>query len=1020
MKKLITLLFGLLPVLAGAEQLPEWQQIEAFRLGQLDPHECVVPYANGKGALADIADQRFFESPWYMSLNGKWDFKWSQSPGERPTDFYKPDYSTKGWDKISVPGNWQTQGYGTKLYVNTTYEFDSDYFHYKKNWPLVPVDSNEVGCYRREFTVPADWKDRRTVLCLEGASSFYYIWVNGQQLGYNQDSKTAAEWDITDKLVDGKNTLAIEIYRWSAGSYLECQDMWRLSGIERDVYLYSTPKTYVSDYTVTSPLDRENYRDGEFGLTVWTEGNLSAGSLSYTLYDADGVKVISGDANIEGELKFSEVIKDVKAWSAENPYLYTLEMLLKDKTGKVTETLGCNVGFRTSEVKNGQYCLNGKPVLIKGVNRHAFTQLGHYVDEATMLRDIELMKLNNINTVRNCHYPMERRWYHLADKHGLYIIDEANIESHGYGYGKESLANFIEWLPAHMDRTRRMYAKSKNHPAVTFYSLGNEAGNGINFEETYKWMKAIEKNRPIQYERTLDAYNSDIYANMYQSIPFIEAYCKNEKKKRPYILCEYSHAMGNSVGGLKDYWELFEREPKAQGGCIWDWVDQSFIEHTPDGTLWYAYGGDYGASDIPTDGSFNCNGLVNSDRTPHPHLAEVKAVYRNIKSALVSDSPITIDVHNWYFFTNLDQFDMRWKLVTAEGRVLAQGVKTVACEPGENVKIDLGVTPASYEIAGDDELFLNVDWLTREATAMVPGGYPIAEEQFAILTRDLSDNSEPLKLKGKNNVYSAEGVSFAIDPSTGAIVSLLSGGTELLSTPITLSLFRPFTENDAHPDGTGKVWNMEGLNKVSQKLVSSKLKNNVLTVDTRIFNRDDRQIGTATFRYSVRPDNRLAVECMFNPDTAVIRTIPRLGLTYRTPETLACNVSYVGRGGETYVDRNTAGRVGRHNTSPEADFHNYIVPQSTGNHTDVRSVDFNGDLLTVTSDRLFQFSAVPYSDENIQAAKHIKDLAGDGMVTVHLDAEQTGVGTATCGPDILPKYRLPIEPTEFIFFFKVK
>ena len=303
---------------------------------------------------------------------------------------------------------------------------------------------------------------------------------------------------------------------------------------------------------------------------------------------------------------------------------------------------------------------------------------------------------------------------------------------------------------------------------------------------------------------------------------------------------------------------------------------------------------------------------------------------------------------------------------------------------------------------------------------MVPGGYPIAEEQFAILTRDLSDNSEPLKLKGKNNVYSTEGVSFAVDPSTGAIVSLLSGGTELLSTPITLSLFRPFTENDAHPDGTGKVWNMEGLDKVSQKLVSSKLKNNVLTVDTRIFNRDDRQIGTATFRYSVRPDNRLAVECMFNPDTAVIRTIPRLGLTYRTPETLACNVSYVGRGGETYVDRNTAGRVGRHNTSPEADFHNYIVPQSTGNHTDVRSVEFNGDLLTVTSDRLFQFSAVPYSDENIQAAKHIKDLAGDGMVTVHLDAEQTGVGTATCGPDILPKYRLPIEPTEFIFFFKVK
>lgn len=1020
MKKLTTLLLGLLPMVVSAQQLPEWQDKDAFRLGQLDPHECVVPYANGKGALAQIADQRFADSPWYMDLNGKWDFKWSSSPNGRPADFYKPDYSTKGWDKINVPGNWQTQGYGTKLYVNTTYEFDTKFYNFKKSPltpPVVPVDSNEVGCYRRVFSVPANWKDRRTVLCLEGASSFYYVWVNGHLLGCNQDSKTAAEWDITDKLVEGENTLAIEIYRWSAGSYLECQDMWRLSGIERDVYLYSTPKTYVADYTVTSPLDREKYKDGLFGLNIETAGEKMDGTIAYALYDADGKKVLGAETAIEDNVTFDAEIKDVNAWSAETPYLYTLELQLKDKAGRVTETLGCNVGFRTSEIKDKQFCLNGKPVLIKGVNRHAFTQDGHYVDEATMLKDIELMKLNNINTVRNCHYPMERRWYHLADKHGLYIIDEANIESHGMGYGKESLANFVEWLPAHMDRTKRMYAKSKNHPAVTFYSLGNEAGNGINFEETYKWMKSVEHNRPIQYERAIEAFNTDVMANMYRPIDVVEAYCHKEGVYRPFILCEYAHAMGNSVGGLQDYWELFEREPLAQGGCIWDWVDQSFVEHTPDGTLWYAYGGDYGPKGIPSDNSFCCNGLINSDRTAHPHLAEVKAVYRNIKSKLAAGQTLALDVHNWYFFTNLDQFDMKWSVVDEEGDILASGTKVVKCAPGETVRVDFSDVkiPASVK-----DVYLNVDWLTRKSTEMIPAGYAIAEEQFVIRQSDMADNSKPLKLKGKNNVYTAEGLSFTVDSKTGAVVSLCSEGAELLAEPITLSLFRPYTENDAHGNGTGKYWTAEGLDSVYQQAVSAKLKNNVLTVNTRVFGRDNRQLGTASFKYSVRPGNRLAVETDFVPDTAVLRTLPRVGLTYRTPEALAKQVSYIGRGGETYVDRNTAGRIGRHTTSPRSDFHPYIVPQSTGNHTDVRSVDFNGDLLTVTSTRPFQFSATPYDDANVQAAKHLKDLVDDGMVTVHLDAEQTGVGTATCGPDILPKYRLAIEPVNFTFFFKVK
>ena len=1009
----LILIFSSLTVFA--DNLPDWQHIDAFRLGQIDPHTCVVPYANGNDAFSQISDQRYKDSPWYLDLNGSWDFRWSAGPDVRPQDFYKADYKSDGWDKINVPGNWQTQGYGTKVYVNIPYEFASPYYNFEKNPPYVPVDSNEVGSYRRVFSVPADWKDRRTVLCLEGVSSFYYVWVNGHFLGYNQDSKTAAEWDISEFLVDGDNVLALEVYRWSAGSYLECQDMWRLSGIERDVYLYSTPRTYIADYTVMSPLDSENYRDGLFGLNVTTDGIKAKGTVEYTLYDAAGSRVAGGETALASEVSFDTEIKDVRAWTAETPYLYTLELNLRDSKGNVTETLGCNVGFRTSEIRDGQYMLNGKPILIKGVNRHSFTQQGHYVDEATMLHDIELMKLNNINTVRNSHYPADRRWYHLADKHGLYIIDEANIESHGMGYGKESLANFIEWLPAHMDRTQRMYAKSKNHPSVTFYSLGNEAGNGINFEETYKWMKSVETNRPIQYERALDAYNTDVFAVMYPSIWRVESYCHTDGIYRPYIACEYAHAMGNSVGGLKDYWDLFEREPQAQGGCIWDWVDQSFIEHTPDGTLWYAYGGDYGPADIPSDKSFCCNGLVNSDRTPHPHLAEVKAVYRNIKSSAADGEPLTLDVKNYYFFTDLDRFDMNWSVVDADGNVLAQGVKNISCAPQATVRVDLSDVILPDEV---NDAYLNIDWTTRVATAMIPAGYAVAEEQFVIRQAPMTVDKTAVKMKRKNDTFTAGGLGFTVDPATGALSSVVCGGKELLATPLAISLFRPLTENDASWGAQGGKWLEAGLDSLVQQCVSSRFKDNVYHADVRLLGKNGQNVGTAGLSYSVNSKGALVVACEFVPDTAVVKSLPRVGLSYRTPSGLASKVVYHGKEGETYVDRNTAGRIRRHTTAPEHDFHHYIVPQTTGNHTDVREVIFNDGLLTVTSDRPFQFSATPYSDHNIQAAWHIKDLVDDGLITVHLDAAQTGVGTATCGPDVLPKYRLPIEPYHFVFELK--
>ena len=476
-----------------------------------------------------------------------------------------------------------------------------------------------MGSYRKTVEIPASWKGQQVFLHVGSATSNLYVWVNGKLLGYNQGSKTAAEWDITDVLNEGENVVALEVYRWSSGAYLECQDMWRLSGIERDVYLYSTPKQYIADYKLNASLDKEKYKDGIFGLEVTVEGHSAisgATSIAYTLKDADGKAVLQDAIRIKSRglsnfITFDEKnIPDVKAWSAEHPHLYTLILELKDEQGKVTELTGCEVGFRTSEIKDGRFCINGVPVLVKGTNRHEHSQLGRTVSKELMELDIKLMKQHNINMVRNSHYPTHPYWYQLCDRYGLYMIDEANIESHGMGYGPASLAKDSTWLTAHMDRTHRMYERSKNHPAIVIWSLGNEAGNGINFERTYDWLKSVEKTRPVQYERAELNYNTDIYCRMYRSVDDIKAYVKEKDIYRPFILCEYLHAMGNSCGGLKEYWDVFENNPMAQGGCVWDWVDQSFREIDADGRWYWTYGGDYGPKNVPSFGNFCCNGLV--------------------------------------------------------------------------------------------------------------------------------------------------------------------------------------------------------------------------------------------------------------------------------------------------------------------------------------------------------------------------------------------------------------------------
>lgn len=1013
-----------------AQQEPEWQTVNAFRNGQIDSHALVVPYRTDD--VSAVREMQFDRSPWYLNLNGKWKFNWVKGVDNRPQGFQNPDFDVAQWDEINVPGNWERQGYGTTVYVNTTYEFDTPWANFKKDWPHVPSETNEVGSYRRSFTIPADWKDRRTVLCIEGAISFYYAWINGRYIGCNMDSKTAAEWDITDLLQDGENTIALEVYRWSAGAYFECQDFWRLSGIERDVYLYSTPKTYVADFTARGSLEND-YRDGRLSIDVNLQGLPAAPAkvkknakkpepmtIEAVLYNAEGQSVVTATSVAEANVKFDCGIAPVKAWNAEHPNLYTLLLNLKDAQGKTIETVGCNVGFRNSEIRDGVFMVNGQPIKIKGVNRHAHSQLGRTVPRELAVKDMQLFKENNINTVRNCHYPQDRYWYYLCDKYGIYVIDEANAESHGYGYDEASLAKQPEWIPAVIDREWRMWEKSKNNPSVIIYSLGNECGNGVVMEEAYKFMKKLDPSRPIHHERALSDWNADFYSEMYADHHYVRDYAENKDNKRPYFLCEYAHAMGNSVGGLKDYWDVFEAYPNLHGGCIWDWVDQGFEETNADGRKYWAYGGDYGPANVPSDNSFNCNGLVQADRTPHPALAEVKKVYQNIKASLKDAGTLTVAVKNWYDFTNLDQYTLYWKVTDAEGKTLQQGTKTVAAKPYETVEFSLG-----HYAEGATPAFLDLSWRPKKAAPFVGTDYEVAYDQFELPYR--KPQREPfmaskLSRKGGGYTFTAKaGTSFAVDPATGAITALTIGGRQVLSSPIVLSLYRPGTENDISWAGMDRTWCEEGLDSISQRLTDLKFKNNVVTAVTEIVGSHGDVVGAATFTYAVDANGMLRLDTDFIPDTATIKNMPRVGLTYTMPAGDCGTVTYFGRSGETYVDRMAAGRIGTYTVEPAEDFHMYVKPGAAGNHTQTRYVRFNGSDLTVCAgDNEFQFSTYPYSDASVRAALHKGDLVPQSNVTVHLDAAQTGVGTATCGPDVDPKYYLPIEPYKFSFYFTNK
>lgn len=685
---------------------------------------------------------------------------------------------------------------------------------------------------------------------------------------------------------------------------------------------------------------------------------------------------------------------------------------LKDTSGEIIHLTGCNVGFRTSEIKDGRFCINGVPILVKGANRHEHSQLGRTVSKELMEQDIRLMKQNNLNTVRNSHYPTHPYWYHLCDLYGLYIIDEANIESHGMGYGAASLAKDSTWLPAHMDRVQRMYERSKNHPAIIIWSLGNEAGNGINFERTYDWMKSVEQSRPVQYERAEQQYNTDIYCRMYRSVDELLAYAHQTSPKvyRPFIMTEYLHTMGNSGGGLKEYMEVFESEPVVQGGCIWDWVDQSFREVDAHGKWYWAYGGDYGPENIPSFGNFCCNGLVNAVREPHPHLKEVKKAYQYIKCTLKDPKNLTIAIKNWYDFTNLNAYVLKWSIVGDNGKMLAKGEQSIEVAPHATTEVSLGGVRLPWNIR---EAYLNLSWTPKKKSAFIGTDDEVAYDQF-VLPANSQYRPTLAKLSEKPEIQ--------IDPKTGALTSYIYEGQEYLASPVRLSLYRPATDNDnREKKGGAKVWRKLGLNHLVQRVLSVKTSGHTTYSEVKLLNDKNDTIGSATFEYTIRKDGILSVQTRFVPDTTFVSSLARVGLVFEMPHSFN-RVTYLGRGEhETYADRKLSGRIGIYHTDAERMFHYYVRPQATGNRTDVRWMQVSDELekgLSVWGEKPFEFSVSPFTDENIDAAGHINELKRNGTVTVHLDALQSGVGTATCGPGVLAPYLVPVK--EYLFSFEIR
>ncbi len=1021
-----------------------WENPSVLNINKEDPHATFISFPDEQSAL----DAKKTASPNYLSLDGMWKFNWVKSPDQRPYWFFKDDYDVRDWEEIEVPSNWEMKGYGVPLYVNIGYPF-------KMNPPYIHHEWNPVGSYKRTFKIPSDWRGKEVFLHFGAVSSAFYVWVNEELVGYSQDSKTPAEFDITRYLKRGNNSIAVEVYRWSDGSYLEDQDFWRLSGIQRSVFLHARPKTYINDFFAVGDLEN-NYDDGLLKLDVALKSSASENGefiVDASLFDGDSkLFTESQPASLTdkgGAVSFTRSLPGIRKWSAEKPELYALIISLKDGKGNILESISARIGFRKVEIIDAQLLINGVAILIKGTDLHEHNEYtGHVIDEATLMKDILMMKSNNINAVRTSHYPQQELWYELCDKYGLYLVDEANIESHGIGYNKDAtLADKPEWAAAHLDRLKNLVERDKNHPSVIIWSMGNEAGDGHNFLNGYKWMKNRDITRPVQYERAEKSTNTterhtDIVCPMYARIESLESYAKDKNSDRPLIMCEYAHAMGNSTGNFQDYWDVIEKYPILQGGFIWDWVDQGLVKTNEDGEKYWTYGGDYGEAGMPSDGNFCLNGLVWPDRTGHPGLAEVNRVYQYVGFEAVDLPNGLVRVVNKYDFTNLAEFDFYWELVS-DGKTLQSGNIPV---PDVKPKNELAVRIPLERIdpAPGTEYFLNIRMSRSDEWNYVPAGHVYATAQFKLPVEGKPlfakiDEFAVLQTNTVGNKLEVGGTDMKLifDLEKGLLESYTYKGKELFKKGPEPDFWRPPTDNDYgyNMDRMLGVWKKAGERTAVTKasITQPFLGKVVVSFTYDISDLNGKKIAGYATSFTIYGSADVIVKNQFLKVSDRIPEIPRMGMQMQLPVEFS-NLKWLGRGPhENYVDRKTSAYVGLYESSVADQYVPYIRPQENGYKTDTRWLtltDDNGSGILVSGDPLICFAALhnihddfespgklsAYRKDAITANTHTVDVKPRDLVNLNVDLGQMGVGgDNSWGARIHTQYRLLGMKYEYSF-----
>ena len=1043
-KRLFFLLALAIPgVMAMADNEPtftEWHDMQVNDINRFKPHTSFFAYENIQ--VAREGNMKASEN--YLSIEGEWNFNWVEHADQRPTNFYTLDYDDKSWDKMKVPGMWELNGYGDPIYVNIGFPWRG---HFESKPPEVPTRDNHVGSYRRMIHIPDSWDGKQVIAHFGSVTSCMYLWVNGHFVGYSEDSKMAAEFDITPYLQKGDNLMAFQVFRWCDGTYCEDQDFWRLSGVARDSYLYARDKkVHINDIRITPDL-LNDYRDGVLDVKVDVEGLCN---LTFELFDADGKSVALKTLDkVKGVTSTTIEMENPHKWSAETPYLYTLVVCPTTPTARYTayEAIPQKVGFRKVEIHKSMSAVmlvNGEPIYIKGADRHELDPDGGYVvSRERMIEDIKLMKRFNINAVRTCHYTDDPVWYDLCDQYGIYLCAEANQESHGFGYREDSEAKKPQFALQILQRNQHNVCVNFNHPSVIIWSLGNETVDGPNFTAAYQWIKSVDLSRPVHWEQAGSGANTDIRCPMYPSQKWCEQYAMSQKPEdqKPLILCEYSHAMGNSCGGFKEYWDLVRRHLKFQGGFIWDFVDQALHGKDAQGRDIYTYGGDYNTYDA-SDNNFNCNGLVSPDRKPNPHLYEVGYFYQNVWATLIGEEngQTKVRVRNEFFFKNLDNVKLVWTLMVGGVPTKTGEIAQLDVQPKEFKDV---LIPVDLSAAYEGEPMLNIDFVLKNAEPLMEAGQTIAYEQlkvnkFSIDTKMTAPWKKSLKISNSKKSLviglSSDGVNVEFDKNTGFLCKYVVDGQSFLGDGGMMkpNFWRAVTDNDM---GAGlqrryKAWRNPTMNlqELTAKKRTSKYGNVELkeVVVTARYAMPDVK-ATLTMTYVVNANGAIVVtEDMKTEEGAKVGNPLRFGMVMQMPYDLD-NSKFYGRGPvENYADRKLSQRIGIYNQTADEQFYPYVRPQETGTKTDIRwwrQLNSANEGFLVQAGVPFTASALHYDVETLdegdnKAQRHSSQMPKSKFTNLFIDGEHAGVGgidTWSPNAEALPQYRVTYGNRSFSF-----